>query len=70
MRKRDPISSNLVFSGALLGALLMLGACQSKEPAPQPVARRSSSGRSADVSARAATSAIPVGVVSSPGPPA
>jgi hypothetical protein len=36
MRKLDPTSSNLLFSGALVGALLMLGACQSKEPASQP----------------------------------
>ena len=38
MRKLDPTSSNLLFSGALVGALLMLGACQSKEPASQPAA--------------------------------
>jgi hypothetical protein len=36
MRKLDPISSNLLISGALIGALLMLGACQSNEPAPEP----------------------------------
>jgi hypothetical protein len=35
MRKLDPISSNLLISGALFGALLMLGACQSNKPTPQ-----------------------------------
>lgn len=36
MRKLDPISPKLLISGALFGTLLMLGACQNKEPAPQP----------------------------------
>jgi len=38
MRKLGPISSNLLASCALVGALLTLGACQSNEPAPQPAA--------------------------------
>jgi hypothetical protein len=36
MRKLGRVSSNLLISGALWVALLMLGACQSNEPAPQP----------------------------------
>ena len=36
MRKLGPIPSNLLISGALFGALLVLGACQSNEPASQP----------------------------------
>lgn len=35
MRKLDPIPSKLLISSALFGALLMLGACQSQEPAQQ-----------------------------------
>ncbi len=38
MRKLGPNSSNLLIPCALFGTLLMLGACQSKEPAPQPAA--------------------------------
>lgn len=40
MRKIGPVSSNLLLSAALLGASLLLGACQSKEaatPAAAPV---------------------------------
>lgn len=43
MRKLGPISSNLLSSGALVGALLMLGACQSKEPASQSASQPASS---------------------------
>ena len=36
MRKLESMSSNLLISGALVGTLLMLGACQSKEAAAPP----------------------------------
>lgn len=38
MRKLGPIPSNLLVSGALLGASLLLGACQAKEAAPPAAA--------------------------------
>ena len=38
MRKIGPVSSNLLISAALLGASLLLGACQAKEAAPPAAA--------------------------------